>query len=177
MGFCNVWELCMRYNLSLRAQPTQSKENSNYTPCFNELCDTLSHLPCPLSSLSVPHLSPPVSLGSSLFSIEALLGVVGCPVIHKPFSSVVWRGRGRSLALLPLPFHRTAHGLWKLHPFHRYLSFFMEGSCTLSFLCDTIPEMRKLWKDGPGLKIHQIFSDKEFVKLFSVNHILLFTSV
>lgn len=100
MGFCNILELCTRYNLSLRAQPTQSTEKPNYTPCSNEPCDTLSRLPCPLSSLSVLHVSPPVSLGSSLFSIEALLGVVVCPLIHKPFSSVLRRGCGRSLALM-----------------------------------------------------------------------------
>lgn len=44
-GFSKVWELCVRYNLSLRAQPTQSAEEPNYAACFNELSHPVTPSP------------------------------------------------------------------------------------------------------------------------------------
>lgn len=78
-GFSKVWELCTRYNLSLRAQPTQSAEEPNYAPCFNEPCHTLSHPPRPISPFPAGLLSPAASSTSSVFPAGAVLGVVTPP--------------------------------------------------------------------------------------------------
>lgn len=83
-GFSKVWELCTRYNLSLRAQPTQSAEDPNYAPCFNEPCNTLSHPPRPISSFPAGLLSPAASPTSSVFPVGVLLGVVTPPLAQSP---------------------------------------------------------------------------------------------
>lgn len=90
-GFSKVWESCLRYHLSLRAQPTQSAAEPNYAPCFNELCHTLSHPPRPISSFPAGLLSPAVRSSSSLFAVGALLGVVTPPSTRPgPCSAGLW---------------------------------------------------------------------------------------
>lgn len=134
-GFSKVWELCTRYNLSLRAQPTQSAEEPNYAPRFNEPCHTLSHPPRPLSSSPPGLLSPAVRSTSSVFPVGVLLGVVSPPLAQKPCSAGLWGGCGTNLPLLlepgstPTALPGTA-GLCNPCLIHGQF-FFMERSCAL----------------------------------------------
>lgn len=160
-GFSKVWELCRRYNLSLRAQPTQSAEEPNYALALTSR-HTLSHPPRPISCFPAGLLSRAVRWTSSVFPVGALLGVVTPPLAQNPVQLGCGEDVGQSSPLLdpwsaPAALPGTA-GLWNPCLIHR--QFFVESSCAL----------------GSALKSTKILPGNSLAELFPVNKFLPFTS-